>query len=75
MAHTYSELKGLTWHEVVEEHDNAAKGCGSRDWLALLRDELRHRQHIRYTRAITWLTIVITVATIFNVVLWAWGKL
>ena len=36
-----------------------------------VRDELRHRDIRRYTKAMFWMTIVITLATIANVILWA----
>lgn len=36
-----------------------------------VRDELRHREVRGYTKAMFWMTIAITLATIVNAVLWA----
>jgi len=35
-----------------------------------VRDELRHREMHSYTKAMFWMTIAITLATIVNVILW-----
>ena len=36
-----------------------------------VRDELRHREIRSYTKAMFWMTVAITLATIANVILWA----
>jgi hypothetical protein len=36
-----------------------------------VRDELRHREIRAYTKAMFWMTVAITLATIGNVILWA----
>jgi hypothetical protein len=74
MAYKWAELQGLTDRDLTKKHDEAAVGCGSRDWLTLYRDELHHRQLHRHTKAMTWMTVIIVVATVVNIVLWVWDK-
>ena len=74
-AHTWGELQSMTDAELIEEHDHHAKTAP--DYMATIRDELRHRELARQTstiRRLTWcmasLTVTITFATIANVILW-----
>ena len=78
MARTWAELKELPDEELIKEHDELAKSTqvGTNYYLA----ELRHRNlkiysetMLRYTKQVKLMTIVITVATIINVVVLAVG--
>ncbi len=72
MSETMAELRQLDDDELIERHDRSAKNTvvGLQHYL----DELRYRQQSRIvestktlTKYIFWLTLVVTVATIFNV--------
>jgi len=75
-AHKWAELKELTEADLIKEHDQHAKTAP--DYMATIRDELRHREQTRQTAAmvvlskrIAYMTLIITAATIANVILWA----
>jgi len=68
-AHTWAELKGMTDGELIEEHDRITNIIG--EYLVTVRGELRHRERTRQTCAMSWMTGIITAATILNVILWA----
>ena len=62
----------MSHRELAQEHDRDGL---SEDYRGIVRDELRHRQIARMTRAMVAMTVVIAVATLFNVAIWAWDKL
>lgn len=72
MSETMAELRELDEDELIKRHDRNAKNAvvGLQHYL----DELRYREQSRIvestktlTKYIFWLTLVVTVATIFNV--------
>lgn len=68
-AHSWAELKAMTKAELVGEHDRHTQVAS--DYLITIRDELRHREGAKQTWVMLWMTVVITTATIANVILWA----
>ena len=74
MALTLSDLRNLTDDELVERHDIQAKSTvvGIQYYLDELNRRNQERQTesmLRFTKWITVMTVVITVATLANVVL------
>ena len=72
-AHTWAQLQKRSDAELIREHDELAKytGVGTNHYLA----ELRYRSHLAVSRRIenlTWiiagLTLVVTLATIYNAI-------
>ena len=73
-ARSWRELADLSEERLIDLHDRTAKDTGI--GLGYYRDELRYRRQARvsaeverFTRWIFWLTLVVTVATIVNVVI------
>ncbi len=78
MAQSYEDLRRFSKEEVVELYNRAAPNVQL--GLAFYRDELAHREVeeqnqriIKMTRGIWVMTLVITVTTIVNVVLFVLG--
>jgi len=76
-GYTRAELRQVSITELEELHDKCSE-YGGRENLQTIRDELRHREQAKQTstiRRLTWcmaiLTMVITLTTIANVILWA----
>ncbi len=72
MAKSLSELRALTDDEVIERHDRQAQKThvGLNYWEDELnrRYQQRHTEAMhRYTKWITVMTLVVTVATLVNV--------
>ena len=72
MAESLAELRALPDDELVRRYDNQASGTlvGLNYWM----DELNRRYHerqtdamLRFTRGVTHMTAVITIATLVNV--------
>jgi hypothetical protein len=77
MAETISELRELSDEEIIRRHDHRAKHTevGTNHYLAELarRDQQRSSAAmLAYTRQMTILTVVVTVATIISTILVAW---
>lgn len=73
MARTWAELKELPDEELIKEYDKLAKDTveGTKQYLAELRHRDLKRQSdtmLKYTKQVKLMTIIITVATIINVV-------
>lgn len=68
-AHRWAQLKRMSHAELIREHDQHAESAS--DYLLTIRDELRHRQSSRQTRAMLIMTAVVVMATIANVTMWA----
>lgn len=73
-ALSLSDLRNLTYDELVEKHDYQAKTTvvGIQYFLDELSRRYQERQAeamLRFTRWITAMTVIITVATLVNVVL------
>ena len=73
-ARSWRELADLSEDRLIDLHDRTAKDTGI--GLGYYRDELRYRRQARvsaevekFTRWIFWLTLIVTVATIINVVI------
>ncbi len=69
-----TELRAMSDDELIEKHDLLAKNTivGTQHFL----DEVARREQskqteamLSYTRRITWMTVVITLATIINLVI------
>jgi len=78
VAQSYEDLRRFSKEEVVELYNRAAPNVQL--GLAFYRDELAHREVeeqnqriIKMTRGIWVMTLVITVTTIVNVVLFVLG--
>ena len=78
MAISVKELKELTEAELIVRHDKA--GQSTQVGVNYYLDELRSRQMATYanrmdrlTRGIFWMTLVVTLATCINVVIFAWS--
>ena len=68
----YAKLRGMSDDELIQEHDEVAKG--SMVGVNYYLDELARREQdratnamLKYTRWITIMTIIMTIATIVNV--------
>jgi hypothetical protein len=77
MALSYQDLRKLSKQELIELYNRAA-GPDVYPGLAFFRDELAHREVeeqnqrlIKMTKGIWFMTFVITLATIVNVILFA----
>ncbi len=77
MAQTYAELRKLTKDQLVQYYDHAGETVQQLP-LTFVRQEIAPRdledqntQLVKMTRRIELMTVVITVATIVNVVLFA----
>ena len=80
MAHNLSELRGMNIDDLIKLHDFEAKQTGTdvKYYLAEIarRDQDRQTEvmlsytktMLTYTRRALWLTVVVTIATIVNVV-------
>ena len=78
MAMPYQDVRALSDEEAIERYDKVAQNTV--DSLGFWRDELfrraearQTRQLLRLTRWITIMTGVMTIATIVNVVLFAFS--
>jgi hypothetical protein len=76
MAQSYQDLRKLSKEEVIELYNRAAPNVQL--GLGFYRDELAHRdvegqnrRLIKMTNHIRFLTVVVTLATILNVILFA----
>lgn len=74
MSETIAKLRELSDEELIRLHDEhvAHTVVGTAHYIAELgrRDQQRATDAmLRYTRAITWMTVVITIATIISTVL------
>ena len=72
MAHSLAELRALSDDEVISRYDGQARttGVGLDHWLNEMdrRYQERHTDSMyRFTKWITLMTIVVTVATLINV--------
>jgi len=73
MAETLAELRALSDADLVREHDALATqtAVGTEHYLQELERREQHRQTdkmLRYTTWVTVMTLVITIATLVNVV-------
>ena len=73
MAETYEELRKLSDDELIKRYDDRSRNVDLR--FTYFLDELHRRRQERHTNqlkmmtwAITGMTVVITIATIVNVV-------
>jgi hypothetical protein len=74
MSHTWAELKALPDKTLIEEYDSLAEHAveGTNQFLAELRHRDLSRQSdtmLKYTQQVKHMTIVITIATIINVII------
>lgn len=74
MAHSISELRTLSEKQLIEEHDELARSTivGTNHYLAELarRDQQKtNAELLQHSRAMTRMTIMITVLTLINVLL------
>ena len=72
MAETVAELRAMSENELIKNHDAHARSVqvGTNHYLRELhrRDQMHlSKQMLRYTRSMTWMTVIITVATLMNV--------
>jgi hypothetical protein len=74
MMPTCTELDEMSDDDVRARFNNSAKN--QPDWYLVYRDELHHRELRRHTqemakhtKAVTWLTVVIAVATLIQLAL------
>lgn len=77
MSESFKELTELPDDEVVRRHDDHAKGTGvfSEHYMDELNRRHQKRQTdsmLRFTKWITFMTIVVTLATLVNVGLTVW---
>ena len=79
-ARTLRELTSLSEDKLIDDHDALAKNTVV--GISYYLEELRYRRQSRtnsalekLTKRIYWLTVVVTVATIFNVGVAIWGSL
>ena len=80
MAHTLSDLRGMSIDDLIKMHDNQAHQTGTdvKYYLAEIarRDQERqteamlscNKTMLKYTYRMLWFTIVVTVATLLNLV-------
>ena len=73
MAQTLAELRALSDDDLVREHDRLAKGTqvGTNHYLQELARREQHRQTEKMLRFTKWVgikTVVITIATVINMV-------
>ena len=64
----WTKVRRLSYRELIREHDRPVY---SENYRSVLREEIRHRQNRAATRSTVAMTLVITLATISNVILWA----
>jgi len=71
-----AQLRRTSDDDLIARHDEASDQVGSGPGVSYYLDELARRgqvqqaeQMLRYTRRIEWMTLVMTVATIVNVVI------
>ncbi|MDE2716949.1 MAG: hypothetical protein OXI33_08030 [Chloroflexota bacterium] len=74
MSETVEQLRALTDEELVRRHDRHAQSTvvGTQHYLDELNRRYQERQTasmLRFTKWITFMTVVITIATLVNVVL------
>ena len=74
MSETISQLRSISDEELIRLHDYKAQSTevGTNHYLTELhrRDQNRATDAmLRYTKQLTWMTIVITIATIINTIL------
>lgn len=72
MSYTINQLRSMTDEELIIEHDKTSKGTlmGVSYYLEELSRRTNERlstSMLNYTKAITILTIVITIATFINI--------
>lgn len=74
MSHTYKELRGMRRDKLIEEHDNQAKSA--QPSVSYYLEEIYRRDQeestnsmLCFTRRIYWLTVIITVATMINILI------
>ena len=68
MGFSWSELKKKSDNEIIREHDAMIASGIVNVGLDYFVAEIYHRRQARIARYILWLTIVITVLTLVNVV-------
>lgn len=75
MPYSWSELRSMLKRDLIAKHDVLITDVLKPTHLDIFRheilDELRHREIAGFTKAMVWMTVVITLATIANVILWA----
>ena len=74
MSHTYKELRGMGRDKLIEEHDNQAKSA--QPSVSYYLEEIYRRDQeestnnmLCFTRRIYWLTVIITIATMINILI------
>jgi hypothetical protein len=72
MSKNYSSLKSMRYEDLIKLHDDAANPKGAAPTAVGINyylDELRYREQSKITNQIWWFTLVVTVATIFSIIL------
>ena len=69
MAMKWADLKKKSKSGPIDLHDKRA--ANTAEGLRVIQDELYQRTIENHTKAMTWMTVLITLATIANGILWA----
>lgn len=79
MAETLKQLRDLTDEQIIARHDQAAQSTqvGTQHYLQELarRDQDKQtRAMLKYTKYILWMTLIMTIFTIINVIVFIKNK-
>lgn len=79
MSYTYRELRGTGKDKLIEEHDEHAKQA--QPSVSYYLEEIYRRDQeestnsmLCFTKRIYWLTVIITIATIINILIFFFIK-